>query len=132
MWTHAWRVGCLEGEGRPPKSRWVRQHLAPGQGTASYHHRPPPPAPGMRTYPCDNLTGWGSTVGRWLQGPLRSDLCTFQHRAPPRSSAGCGHSVLQGWALGGQGRGLAGSPSGGRREAEADSGPDSAQLPLGM
>lgn len=53
--------------------------LAPGLGTSFCSRHPPPPAPGMRTYPCDNLTGCGSTVGGWLEGRLSSETCKFQH-----------------------------------------------------
>lgn len=125
VWTHAPRVRWLEGEGMPQRGRWARQRLAPGQGTAFYHHRPPPPAPGMRTYPCDNLMGCGSTVGRWLEGRLRAEWYKFQHRAllssgglrAPRA-AGLG----QRWGAGHAGP--ADRPAGGRQEVEADSGPD--------
>lgn len=39
------------------------------------------PAPGEMTYPCDNLTGCVSTVGRRLEGHLSSETYKFQHRA---------------------------------------------------
>lgn len=56
--------------------------------------QPPPtpanhPAPGEMTYPCDNLTGCVSTVGRRLEGHLSSEKYKFQHRALLSSGAGC-------------------------------------------
>lgn len=36
-------AGLVAGRREKPwRSRWARQRLAPGQGTAFYHHRPPP------------------------------------------------------------------------------------------
>lgn len=72
-------------------------------------------------------------MGRWLEGRLRAEMYKFQHRAllssgglrAPRA-AGLG----QRWGAGHAGP--ADRPAGGKREGEPDSGPDSAQLPLGM
>lgn len=46
------------------------------------------PAPGEMTYPCDNLTGCVSTVGRRLEGHLSSETYKFQHRALLSGGAG--------------------------------------------
>lgn len=64
---------------------------APGPGSRDCLLPPPSPtpAPGRRTYPCDDLTGCGSTVGRWLGGCLSSESYKSQHRALPRGGWGC-------------------------------------------
>lgn len=49
----------------------------------------PHPAPGGTTYPCDNLMGCGSTVGRRLEGHLSSEMYKFQHRTLLSSGKGC-------------------------------------------
>lgn len=38
---------------------------------------PPAPAPGTLTYPCDNLMGWGSPMGKQLEGCLGSGTHKF-------------------------------------------------------
>ena len=114
----------------PPTSKWVKQQLAPGQGTAFYL---PPQHRGDDLSVCQSDGLWhhrGKAAGRTselrdVQVPTQSSLSNGAGGRAPRAaglSRCCDARV--------QPRADPPSPQGGRREAEADSGPDSAGLPL--
>lgn len=90
----------------------------------------PHPAPGVMTYPYDNLMGCGSTVGRRLEGHLSSEMYKFQHRALLSSREGCRLPRAAGSGQH-QGTQTGRSPARGRWEAGDDSGPDSAGAATG-